>query len=291
MPGDVAYMDYGGGEFQQFVKRHAAEYGLGVCGLSRRQPVRIESVKLKNCSFMWVWNGWHDNSCQFREICIRMGIPFAMCEWGLLPQDKTYSIDTNGFCGWSSLNGDLSWVTRADMKRMEDARVELRRQHPEREDGYVLVVGQVTSDTQILYNTPYRSMQEYIDHVQAVFPGERLVIRPHPKESHGLVGRGGNAKISTAGSFMDALAGARSVVGLTSTCLAEAVVYGKPVLALGDCPLRKHAPRMHDRVAAAMLAMRVPRVGSPVSVLERFGLRPLGCEPVEPARMRVVEAA
>lgn len=285
MPGDIAFMDYGGGEFERMVRRHAAAYGLGVVKLSRRNPVRIESVALKNASFVWVWNGFHDNSAQFREVASRMGIPFALCEWGLLPQDKTFSIDPSGFCGWSSMNGDLSWVNRADMKRMEDARHELHRQHPEREDGYVLVTLQIASDTQILYNTPYRTMQEFIDHVEGIFPGERLIFRPHPKDQTNYRVRGLNAKVSRDGGFMDVLAGARSVVGLTSTCLLEAAVYGKPVLALGDCPLRRHAPRNHDRVAAGSLALRVVRANAdPSPVLERFGLRPLGCEPLGVAR-------
>lgn len=284
MPGDVGYLEYGGEPFQRFVKRHAAAYGLGVCQISRRNPIRQESVKIKNCSFVWIWNGWHDNAAQIRELCTRMGIPFAMAEWGLVPQADTYSIDPSGFCGWSSLNGDLSWVTRSDFKRLEDARAELRRQHPERHGDSVLVPLQITSDTQILYNTPYRSMQEFIDHVEGAFPGEKLVFRPHPKDPTVYQTRGSHARVEREGTFFDAVAGCRSVVGLTSTSLLEAVVYGKPVLALGDCALRRTAPRMHDRVAAAALALRVPRVGDPTAILERFGIRPLGCEPVEAGR-------
>lgn len=281
MPGDIGVMDYGGEAFAKMAKRHAAAYGLGVCTLSRKAPVRAEAAKIRNCSFVWIWNGFHDNSAQFRELCTRQGIPFALCEWGLLPQADTFSIDPSGFCRWSSLNGDLSWVDKVDTRRLVDARNELRRQHPERDDGYVLVPLQIGTDTQILYNTPYRTMQEFADHLQAVFPTERLIFRKHPKDSTPYRARSLNAKVCGEGGFMDVLAGAKSVVGLTSTCLLEAAIYGKPVLALGDCPLRTHAPRNHDRVAAGALAMRLARANAdPTPVLERFGLRPLGCEPV-----------
>lgn len=281
MPGDIGVMDYGGEPFAKMARRHAAAYGLGVTSLSRKTPVRTEAAKIRNCSFVWIWNGFHDNSAQFRELCTRQGIPFALCEWGLLPQADTFTIDPSGFCGWSSLNGDLSWVARADMSRLADTRLELRRQHPERDEGHVLVTLQIGTDTQILYNTPYRTMQEFVDHVEAVFPGQRLIFRPHPKDTTPYRVRSLNAKVCREGGFFDVLAGAKSIVGLTSTCLVEAAVYGKPVLALGDCPMRTHAPRNHDRLAAAALALRLPRAsGDPTPVLERFGLRPLGCEPV-----------
>jgi len=282
MPGDIGVMDYGGDTFHMMAKRHATAYGLGVTKLSRKSPVRVESVKIRNCSFVWIWNGWHDNSAQFRELCKRQGIPFALCEWGLLPQEDTFSIDPSGFCGWSSMVDDLSWVTRADMARLADTRLELRRQHPERNGGYVLVPLQIGTDTQILFNTPYRTMQEFVEHIESVFPTERLVFRNHPKDSTPYRVRSFNAKVCSKGSFLDAVAGAKSVVGLTSTCLLEAAIYGKPVLALGDCPLRSHAPRNHDRVAAGSLALRLARANAdPTAVLERFGLRPLGCDAVK----------
>lgn len=281
MPGNIGYIDYGAEQFAKMVRRHAARYALGVTKLSRSAPIREESVKIKNCSFVWIWNGFHDNSAQMRELCVRMGIPFAMCEWGLLPQDDTFMVDPSGFCGWSSLNGSLSWVTQQDIQRLFDARVEMQRQNPPEHGPDVLVPLQITSDTQVLYNTPYRTMQEFIDHIEAIFPGERLVFRPHPKDHTPYKVAGLNSVVTRGGSFLAALARSRSVVGLTSTCLLEAAVYGKPVLALGDHPLRTHAPRDHDRVAAAAVACRLLREsGDPTPVLERFGLRPMGCDPV-----------
>lgn len=284
MTGPVVYV--GPGQYQAFARRHAASYGLAHKLLDRKKSVYDLGNELKAASFVWVWNGLQANSPTVVSLCRRRGIPHAFLEWGMLPQAETFFVDPQGFCGRSVLGDSLSWVTRADMDRLEQTRAQLRRDYPEGDDGYVLVPYQIENDTQVLHHTPFDTMDDLRDHLLSLFPGQRFVFRPHPKSPvrRGLAPKDrARASVDGAGEWMAACAKASAVVGLTSTCLLEAAVYGKPVLALGDCALRRHGPKHRDRVAAGALALRVRREGKgadPSAVLERFGVRPLGCEPV-----------
>lgn len=258
-------------------ERMARRYGLKYKAIGRDpSQVREELLRhLHGAAFVLIWNGMHDKTPLAHAYCQEQGVPHAFFEYGMLPQADTFFVDPDGFCGRSRLCKDLGWVTRDDMERLYRRRECLRVKHPESDTGDILVPMQIFMDTQVVYNTHYRKMEDYIDHLHAIFPRERLLIRPHPKGGVDYSRMG--VRVDTHRPFLEACSKSHCVVGLTSTCLMEAAVYGKPVMAMGNCALRAHNPADHDRVAAGALALTVDRQsGCFGERLERFGVRPLG---------------
>ncbi|MHA7813261.1 MAG: capsular polysaccharide export protein, LipB/KpsS family [Phycisphaerales bacterium] len=271
--------------FQTVMKRYAADYGLGYDSCDRGEVRRWRKQvvgKLDNAAFVFIWNGLQHQSAIVAEYCRTQHVPHCFIEYGMLPQRTTFFIDPDGFCGRSRLCKDLSWVTRSDMERLQAMREKLQAEHPLSDNGDVLVPMQIFADTQIMYNTHWRTMQGFVKYLKTIFHPEQLVIRPHPDGGADYDGLGVRVQNSKQVGFLEAVSKVRSVVGLTSTTLMEAVVLGKPVMALGDCALRGHCPEDHDRVAAGALAMTIDRQEGRISpILERFGLRPLCSEPIK----------
>lgn len=287
MSGYVLYASPSGGGFQEPGKRLAADYGLGykvVDMVSEKQTGKqsawVRMVGLaKDAKFILIWNGMQHRGGLFTELAKSYGIPHAYLEYGMLSQDKSLFVDPDGFNGRSRLCKELSWVTNEDLEHLRRTREDLQRRHPIGDDGYVLITLQIEKDTQILYNSRYRTMKEFVRYITQFFKGSRVVVRPHPTGGADL--DPGDFEVSREGNFLDVAARATAVVGLTSTCLFEAGVLGKPVLALGDHPLAAHAPRDHERVLAGALALRIPRAQPRIApIFERFGIRPIGCNPL-----------
>lgn len=246
--------------YQAVPRLMAEDYGLKFEAVARRPEGDVRETlyrKLHKAAFVLIWNGMHDLTPLVVEYCRAQGVPHAFFEYGMLPQHETFFVDPDGFCGRSRLCRDLGWVTQDDLDRLTRRREKLRLVHPESDNGDILVPMQIFMDTQIVFNTPYRKMGDFIDHLLAIFPRDQLLIRPHPK---GQVDYSKYpVRVDTRRAFLEACSKSHCVVGLTSTCLMEAAVYGKPVMALGDCALRAHAVHEHDRVAAGALALTVSR--------------------------------
>jgi hypothetical protein len=271
-------------EYAPMVEQIARDFGLTETkcigrGESLHGDGRVFKI-LERASFVLIWNGWQFNAPIVSRFCRLHGIPHGFVEWGMLPQSKTYMVDRSGFCGDSSMNTDLSWVTQEDVDLMLAEREKIRAQHPMRDGDHVLVPLQIQKDTQIVSNSCQFYMREFVDEVVERWPGTNIVIRPHPKSGGEIsVSRwGGRVKVDEPSvPFLASAAAAGAVVGLTSTCLLEAAVMGKPVVALGNCPLGSHPAKRHDVVAAAALAMSCPRNG--YGMAERFKRQ--GCRPRE----------
>jgi hypothetical protein len=190
----------------------------------------------------------------------------------MLPQSASFFVDPKGFCGDSVLNGDLSWVTDADMERLHAKRAELQKTYPLDNEGFILAPLQIHNDAQVLYYSQYKNMDEFIADVESLYPDDRIIARPHPNggKKHSFK----RAEEVFEGDFLAWAARAKEVVCITSTCLYEAAILGVPVRALGDHPLATHPRAMHDKVCAGALALCVPRGGDIKPVLDRFRLKP-----------------
>src|SRR5262249_6827496 len=160
------------------------------------------------------------------RLCRRRGIPVCYLEWGILPQSTTFLVDPFGFCSDSILAKDLSWVTDEDMKRLRRVRKQLQAEYPRKKSNDVLAVLQIENDTQILYFSPYRNMEEFIADVEAMYPTGRIIARPHPRSTAKRSFR--RAAVKSKGDFLEAASKAGVVVGITSTCLYEAAILGVP---------------------------------------------------------------
>jgi hypothetical protein len=233
---------------------------------------------VKWAGFVLLWNGWQRCGAAARRLCELRGIPYACYEWGLLPQGSTFLVD-RGMCGDSALCGDLGWVGAADTAKLAYERWALRDHYPRADEGFVLVPLQIHNDSSVLFHSRFRDMREVVDEVRRIRPGRDIVVRPHPKSPRGAAGMPAGVRVEGGGEgggdFLSWAARASEVIGVTSTCLLEAAVYGVPVTALGDHPLRSHPRELHDTVAAGALALRVGREGADVApILERLGLGP-----------------
>ena len=229
---------------------------------------------IKHASMAVIWNGLQAGTPLATRLCLRRGIPVCYIEWGILPQTTTFLVDPRGFCADSILARDVSWVSDADMERLYQVRSELQQRYPLKPGKHVLAILQIENETQILYFSPYRNMEEFIADVEAMYPTGRIIARPHPRSKAKRTFA--RAKVKGGGDFLEAASKAGVVVGITSTCLYEAAILGVPVVALGDHPLRLQPKHLHERVLAGALALRIDRAtGDLGAVLDRFGIRPL----------------
>jgi len=279
----VFHLGPGGDHYDRVPKRYAADYGLPYKFASKSEPAYRKKVSglLDEAAFVFVWNGLQNHTPLAVEYCKRNGVPYCVFEYGMLPQSDTFFIDPCGLVGRSKLMGELSWVTKQDIEAMVAKRELLQKQHPISDNGDILLVMQIWQDTQVLYNTPYRTMYDFVYHMGEVFGKDRIVVRPHPQGEQDYSDTGVRVQNPKTIGFLDAASAVHSVVGLTSTCLYEAGILGKAVLALGDHPMRQHTYAEHDRVCAGQLALTINRgTGRVAPIFERFGIRPLCSQPL-----------
>jgi len=275
-----------------FARRFAEHYGLRVVDVRMDKRFHGDAVHaVAGAAFVLIWNGMQYMGPLAAALARAKSIPIAFYEYGMLPQGENYFVDLGGFCGDSMLSKALAWVTDEDRAALAAERENLRSQYPSADDGYTLVCLQIFNDSQVLFYTPYHNMQDVVDYFESVIPGP-LVIRPHPKGKSDY--KTSRALVTNKGSFWQWASKAKSVVSCTSTCLYEAMVYGKPVMAIGNHPVRVHHPARHDDLAAAALALNTPRGrdGDLAGILNRFGVRPLVCSApsVVTKPHRVIEA-
>jgi hypothetical protein len=256
------------------IRRYAEQHGYQYRWEGLKNDLFHTASVIKFASMAVIWNGLQHGTPLATRMCRRRGIPVCYVEWGLLPQQDTFSIDPTGFCGDSILARDVSWVTEADMARLHQVRAGLQERYPLQRSAHVLAVLQIENDTQTLYFSPYRNMEEFVADIEAMYPTEEIIARPHPKSTAKRTFA--RAKVDAGGDFLEAACKAGVVVGITSTCLYEAAILGVPVVALGDHPLRLQPRHQHERVLAGALALRVNRAtGEMGPILDRFGIRPL----------------
>jgi hypothetical protein len=270
----IVHFGYNNKEEAGVVHRYAEAHGYAYRWEGLKNDMFKTASVIKHSAMAVIWNGLQHGTPLATRLCRRRGIPVCYLEWGILPQASTFLVDPCGFCGDSILAKDLSWVSHEDLKRLRRVRRELQERYPRRKSKDVLAVLQIENDTQILYFSPYRNMEEFIADVEAMYPTGKLIARPHPRSTAKRSFR--RTKVDNEGDFLEAASRAGVVVGITSTCLYEAAILGVPVVALGDHPLRLQPKHLHDRVLAGVLALRIERASGDLgTVLDRFGIRPL----------------
>lgn len=235
---------------------------------------KVDAHVIEQAELLLIWNGQQREQRDVVEWARCHRVPYLTYEQGAFGQMDNYLWDDRGFNAQSSLN-DPVVATDAERATFEAKRTLLQSQYPLEPDGSVLVPLQIQHDTQVRFSTPYRTMNELIDELAVRYPSQPVTIRPHPKhdrERHPLPILPSNFCYESNGRFVPAAAKASVVVGLTSTCLWEALVLGVPVVALGDHPLRAHPRRQHDEVGAKWLGRNLPRPTPLSRVLATFNL-------------------
>ncbi len=268
----VSYIGWSGSK--DFAENYADYYGMDLVECNMKGDFYRDVNKIKDSRFCIIWNGYQFNSRLAVDVCRRLSIPYLCFEFGMLPQDDTFFVDSAGFNRESSLNGPLHWVRDDEFHALHTTRAGLQTTYPLNPGTSVLAPMQVHNDTQVVFNTPYRNMPAFVRELDTIYPDQHVRIRKHPKspqEFH-IPQR---FTMDEEPCYLKSAAESAVVVGLTSTCLIEAAVLGVPVLALGDCPFRYHQRSDHDRLAAAYLARNISREDNPAPLAEKMGLYPL----------------
>jgi len=162
------------------VKRFASDYGCEYWWEGIKNEIFKSADKIKYANFAVIWNGYQHTSMSVSKICELRGIPRCYIEWGMLPQSDNFFIDPLGFCGQSILCKDLSWVDKKDMEALYLKRESMQKQYPIDDGGYVLVPLQIENDTQVLHNSLYNNMEEFVSHVEFMYPNSTIIVKPHP---------------------------------------------------------------------------------------------------------------
>ena len=113
--------------------------------------------------------------------------------------------------------------------------------------GYVLVVGQVPSDTAVAGTNIGHWAQQTIYHVRSLLPDVEVVYRPHPAD---LTPRLPNGARISEGPLAADLAGAAVAVTFNSTVGVDAALAGVPVVAMDEgsmaWPVAAHQVSQHS---------------------------------------------
>lgn len=182
-----------------------------------------------------VWNGYRSEFSGTIEKAAIEGIPVMRMEHGFYDRNKHFQVDDKGILHWSSWTGQLQSPAPAGAKeRFEKVWPAGIKPIRYKRDGYILVLGQVTDDTQMWESEIRSGMQ--LDH--AVYNatsdlGMQIYFRPHPKDAKAYLGRRKYLPTSNHSSLQEAAAGAKFVIAINSNSCVECLAMGVPVMAFG----------------------------------------------------------
>jgi hypothetical protein len=191
--------------------------------------------RLFDCDLAILWNGAHPRYQPAVAALQARGTQIVYVELGWHPQKGTIQIDTAG------INARASWAA-------EPLRTTSRTPLAVRQHGDLLVVLQLDRDTQITQLSPHfgnmRSFVEFVSRHSAL----PVRLRAHPRQPAGTfdsrpLARGpqcGAAIWDDSPSLVAALAGAKAVATINSSCGVEALAAGLPVLCYGEA-IYRHA--------------------------------------------------
>lgn len=240
---------------------------------ARGGAVWILNQLIPQMDHVFVWNG----NRKFDRLCISLcqenDVPYSIMESGFFPQRGYYTLDKKGVNAKSQLmEDDLSWVSDEHFAKLQALRIKyLGTKRYKGEGNYILAPLQLDGDSSIVLHSPYKTMQDFIDHAEARFPDRKIIFKAHPldKKYKDYKVSGKNSLINK-GNILDLAADAEHVYGINSTTLLESALLGAPVTSVGDGFLKQHANHV-ERILAALADMQIPIEESDISYwLERY---------------------
>jgi hypothetical protein len=269
----IVHCGYNNERETNLIKRFAEDYGCDYWWEGIKNEIFKSADKIKHANFAVIWNGYQHTAMSVSKICELRLIPKCYLEWGMLPQSDNFFVDPLGFCGRSILCKDLSWVTKNDLESLYNKREELQKKYIVEDHGYVLVPMQIENDTQVLYNSHYNNMEEFVAHVEHMYPHNKIIVKAHPNSPRKR--KFNRAEYTDTKDFLEVASKASLVISISSTCLYESAILGVPVIALGDHPIRLNKKDRIDRILAGAIALNIDRsTGNLKQVLDRFNIRP-----------------
>jgi hypothetical protein len=185
-----------------------------------------------------VWNGMRSEFAGTVAKARAEGIKVLQMEHGFYDRSRYFQADHKGILHWASWTGNLAAeiTENTEIKRKRFEKVWPAGIKPIRykKDGYILVLGQVSEDTQMLESEIRSGLQ--LDH--AVYNAIKdlkitAFFRAHPKDAKAYFGRRKYLPESTHQSLAEAAAGAKFVIAINSNSCVECLAMGVPVMAFG----------------------------------------------------------
>ena len=215
---------------------------------------------MKNHDLIIIWNGECRASEGTRKAADKIGIRRLFMEVAYFPQDDFFVLDRKGINANSELmDSDFSHITEEDI----DAASEFREDYSPgckwkgNSHGYILVPLQVPRDSNVLNNSSFRGMQQFIDFVEGEYPDKEILFKLHPKDKSGCKYKvSSKNSLIRGGDFNLLIPDCIRVVGINSTCLLQAALNEAPVVAYGEGFLSIQ----HDRrkVITALVKAQIP---------------------------------
>jgi hypothetical protein len=90
-------------------------------------------------------------------------------------------------------------------------------------------------DLNIVQDSPFKTMDEFVSFLARTYPDYRFVVRPHPKYPKPELGQYANVQLDNPKRPMfESLATCGMVVGINSTTLQESALLGYTVVSFGE---------------------------------------------------------
>ena len=203
-----------------------------------------------------IWNGGESIQQQIASKAKSFGIPVAYLEVGFFGQKTHYFLSKNRSYGKYLLKDEPveilneeqeSWVCSEFAKYAPNIKYH-------GDGNYVGGMLQLEHDYSIR-ESRFSSMQQLIDEVDKLFPGDNIIFKAHPKSKKSSLDT--SWPIYPYNSIWPHICPAKVVIGVNSTSLYEAAFAGAPVIALGDCALSRN-PDNHRGVVYELLKRQIP---------------------------------
>lgn len=177
-------------------------------------------------------NGLHPMYQDVLKKIKKLGIPIIYSELGWFPQKDHVYFDrwgTNGQSYLASLNAES--FCRESIYDEEEPKIKVEGDH-------VLVITQLENDTNLLVNSPlFKKNRSFIEHVISQIPkSEKIIVKTHPLDKNWeelLEFEGDRVKVIKEGNLDDLLSRAKSVIGINSTVLIQALQYDANIYSYG----------------------------------------------------------
>jgi len=212
---------------------------------------------IKQYSHIFMWNGNLPIHVPIKKAAASLNIPITIVEVGWFPQIRFYTLDAMGINAKSSLmTDDLSWITHKHLQELDKFSNQYLRGKKWKAPGkYILCPLQLEFDTNIIEHSPYSNMQQFIEHVEEIFPNEEIIFKTHPVRANAQYKTRHN--IVRSGDFNQLATNAKIVYGINSTCLLQSVMMGVPTESVGGGLLKAHRTNQR-KLLAALVDRQIP---------------------------------
>ena len=201
-------------------------------------------------NFVFCWNGSSAGDVTTATIAQAHGAKMVFSEQGWFPQKTTLYFDfagCNGKCGTrhkklpplkpehhlAFIESRRQYIEEiGETKRFPTAKFTI---NPPDLSKPVFVPLQDERDLNIIQDSPFKTMNDFVGHIAAKWPQHSFIVRPHPKYPTPALDAYPNVRMDNPKRPMfESLAACGVVVGINSTTLLESALLGYTVISFGE---------------------------------------------------------